>query len=198
MKEIRFLLLGILILLNLPLLDAQTSVPTLDRLDHGTAYFTNGDSLPLPSLKGREYQLVLMVFHAEEDTIGLDPGLSTPGRYRAINLQKLFRDVPFAGFYTTPFRKNILSLQPLLDAKNGKTSFYDQADIKALVKKIEVLYPEPAIVMVHPETLSDLVNQLSALNLKPEQCQSQPDMLLLLERSTTSKPRIHFLHYKSQ
>ncbi len=173
-------------------------MPSLERLKNGKAYFSNGDSINIPSLQGRDYQMVLMVFHAEEDTIGLDPGLSIPGRYRALNLLKLFREVPFSGYYTTPFRKNILSLQPLLDAKNGKTSFYDQADIKALVKKVDVLYPEPVIIMVHPETVSDLVNQLSSLHLTPEQCQNKSDQLLLLERGKTKNSRIHFLHYKSQ
>ena len=55
-------------------------------------YFTSGDSIPM-SYSGKDTaQYFFFIFEAEEDTIGLDPGLSTNGRWRAIHLAKIFKE----------------------------------------------------------------------------------------------------------
>lgn len=112
----------------------------LQEIAFGKFYFSNGDSLYMPSLTQEDQQLIVFLFHAEQDTIGLDPGLSIQGRYRAIKLLNLMKNIPFAAYYTTPFRNNILTLQPLVDRNKAEIQYYDQADIKALVKKLNTCF----------------------------------------------------------
>ena len=44
-------------------------------------------------------QYFFFIFEAEEDTIGLDPGLSTNGRWRAIQLAKIFKNYSQKQFF---------------------------------------------------------------------------------------------------
>lgn len=167
----------------------------LQEIAFGKLYFFTGDSLSLPSLSQEDQQLVVFLFHAEQDTIGLDPGLSIQGRYRAINLLNLTKNIPFAAYYTTPFRNNILTLQPLVDRNKNELQYYDQADIKALVKKIDYLFPQPVIIMVHPETVSDLVHQLAARPVELNIEGHKADQLFFLERSRNQPARLNSCKY---
>lgn len=167
----------------------------LREIAYGKLYFSDGDSLELPSLAGEHQQLVVFLFHAEQDTIGLDPGLSIKGRYRAINLLNLMKNIPFGDYYSTPFRNNILTLQPLMDKNKAEIQFYDQADIKALAKKIDYLFPQAVIVMVHPETVGDLVNQLADTQIEINIDGSRTDKLFFLERTRLQPARLHCCRY---
>jgi hypothetical protein len=139
----------------------QATMHSITKVDGSLLRFNDGDSLPLIALKSSDYQLIVLVFHAEEDTIGMDPGLSIDGRWRAIHLSKLIKDIDFNGYYTTPFRNNILTMQPLLDSKHAKYSYYDQGDIQALCEGIKKSFPSPSIVVVHPETVNNILEQLT-------------------------------------
>lgn len=167
----------------------------LQEIAFGKLYFSNGDSLSMPSLTQKDQQLVVFLFHAEQDTIGLDPGLSIQGRYRAINLLNLMKNIPFAAYYTTPFRNNILTLQPLVDRNKAEQQYYDQADIKALVKKIDYLFPQPVIIMVHPETVNDLVQQLATGPVEFNIEAKKADQLFFLERKQNQAASLNSCKY---
>lgn len=167
----------------------------LQEIAFGKFYFSNGDSLYMPSLTQEDQQLIVFLFHAEQDTIGLDPGLSIQGRYRAIKLLNLMKNIPFAAYYTTPFRNNILTLQPLVDKNKAEIQYYDQADIKALVKKIEYLFPQPVIIMVHPETVRDLVHQLAGGPIDINIDGNKADKLFFLERSRNQEASLNSCKY---
>lgn len=162
---------------------AQTAIPKIVQLQGSTLLFSNGDSLPLVALKDTNYQLIILLFHAEEDTIGLDPGLSVNGRWRAIHLNKLFRDINFKGYFTTPFRNNILTLQPLMDYKECKASYYDQADIQALTENIKTMFPSPVIVMTHPETIKLIFEQLTQHKNFTVKGEKYSEKLIIIQRS---------------
>jgi hypothetical protein len=149
------------LLLNTSDGSAQTKPAKIIRTEGTNLILNNGDTLPLVSLSNQKYQLILFAFHSEEDTIGLDPGLSVDGRWRAIHLSNLFKQIDFKGYYTTPFRNNILTLQPLVDFKKTKVSYYDQADLQSLTKSIKSVFPSPVIVVVHPETVGLIFEQLT-------------------------------------
>ena len=121
-------LLSALLCLFLNLLSAQETVTGLLQFKNQRFQFENGDSMVLEPDK----QLIVLLFHAEQDTIGLDPGLSTEGRWRAINLLRIMKTIEFGAFFTTPFRNNILTLQPLVDYKKTQPRYYDQSDIQVL------------------------------------------------------------------
>lgn len=161
----------------------QTSDRTISSIDGNQLRFSDGDSLPLIALKSADYQLIILVFHAEEDTIGMDPGLSIDGRWRAIHLNKLLKDIDFKAYYTTPFRNNILTLQPLLDNKHGKLSYYDQADIQALCEGIKKSFPSPAMVVVHPETVNNILEQLTKQKITNVMNGNLSEKIIFVQRS---------------
>jgi len=173
----------------------QSELPILRRGTSDQLFFNQGDSLSLVKEGNQNVQSVIMLFHAEEDTIGLDPGLSTRGRFRAFNLQKIFAKIPFAGFYTTPFRNNILTLQPLMDAQKKEAVYYDQADIAALVKKIDYLYPAHVMVMVHPPTLHKVIQQLGGPPNAFSASGFLSDKILVLKRDRSGIAKLHVMSY---
>jgi hypothetical protein len=82
---------------------AQDEPPVLSGI-RGSYLILNGgmDSMKLTGLESSSHQLIFCMFHAEEDPIGLDPGLSTDGRWRAINLLKILKNLEFKALFTTP------------------------------------------------------------------------------------------------
>ncbi|MBK8956229.1 MAG: hypothetical protein IPM34_11845 [Saprospiraceae bacterium] len=164
----------------------QENEPYVVKIQNGQVYCNTGDSIDVSPTTLQNSQMVFLLFHAEQDTIGMDPGLSIPGRYRALNLLKLFKDQDIKAFYSTPFRNNVLTLQPLLDSKKIDVVYYDQADIAALVKKIDHIYPESAMVVVHPQTLHKILSQLSGRELTYKVSGNLSEKLILLSRNKKS------------
>ncbi|MFZ1255456.1 MAG: hypothetical protein WAR77_03845 [Saprospiraceae bacterium] len=188
--QLRFILVLISgLFLNVHFGYSQADLPTVHSITPNQIYFKNGDSLLLKSGKSADYQLIILLYHAEQDTIGLDPGLSVDGRWRAINLKKLFNEIPFEGYFTTPFRNNILTLQPIVDSKKMRPYLYDQADIQALTKGIDNLFPKPVMVIVHPETVGLIFEHLTGVKWSLKMGNKLSENLVFLERSKL-KPSI--------
>lgn len=198
MKNLKFLFLMLLIAVGSSPIWAQQEIPELIQIRRHTLVFHHRDSFELQSLEDPKKQLVVFLYHAEQDTIGLDPGLSVAGRWRAINLLNLWKEVAFKACYTTPFRNNILTLQPLTDFKKVRLSYYDQADIQALAQSIEQAFPEPVIVMVHPETVGLIFERLSGTPLPGEWQQYKPEIQILLERNPSGLSSFRTVKYRTR
>ncbi|MCC6753563.1 MAG: hypothetical protein IT266_06220 [Saprospiraceae bacterium] len=166
--------------------------PLIIRSDTGALYLSDSSRLLLGSLND---QLVFLVFHAEEDSIGLDPGLSVPGRYRALNLKTLLRPVDLRGCFSTPFRNNILTLHPLAEDKRLETIYYDQGDLAALVARIDRLFPAAVIVAVHPQTTPQLLELLAGKPHAADTSQPRAEKLFVLNRDGKGKSSLRQLRY---
>jgi len=162
----------------LSVLSGQESLPGILQFKNQVFQFDSGDSLVLSTDK----QFMVLLFHAEQDTIGLDPGLSTEGRWRAINLLRMMKTIEFGAFYTTPFRNNILTLQPLVDFKKTQPHYYDQSDIQVLIKEIENQSPYPVMVMVHPETVGLIFEHITKAKLNMDLRANRSDKMILIQR----------------
>ena len=171
-------LIIVLLFVFLSARSSQESLPGILQFKNQVFQFDTGDSLVLNADK----QFVVLLFHAEQDTIGLDPGLSTEGRWRAINLLRMMKTINFTAFFTTPFRNNILTLQPLVDYKKTQPHYYDQSDIQVLIKDIENQSPYPVMVMVHPETVGLIFEQLTKSNLNMDLSANRSDKMILIQR----------------
>lgn len=169
---------------------------TLRYLSENYAYLTNGDSVLIKETS--DQQLIYALFRVEQDTIGLDPGLSTDGRWRAIKLMKLFRDIPLALYSSTPFRRNILSLQPLLDDKKAKLVYYDLSDLKDLYVKIDQVYPKSVIMMVHHPSFESIAEHLTETNLETSTKSEPSNILFILRRDKNKKGKIISFYYNNK
>jgi hypothetical protein len=171
---------------------SQNQPKTILSINNNCVFFTSGDSTRLTVQNNHSNQLILFAFHAEEDSIGMDPGLSTTGRWRAIHLGQICESLPFKGFFTTPFRNNILTLQPMVDKRSEKLSYYDQADLQVLTEQINRLNPAPVIVIVHPETADILFEKLTKQKFPYSFKGNLSEKLILIQRTGSSTNTFEF------
>jgi len=166
----------------------------INKVSQSTVYFTTGDSMQLSKTKDTA-QYFFFIFEAEEDTIGLDPGLSTNGRWRAIQLAKIFKNYSFKSIFSTPFRKGILTLQPLTDQSKQKVIYYDQADIKSFHKKLENAWPEPCLIIVHKETFPLILKKYLKEFFK-EDISKEPSENMYILKYTKKQSQLFSYRYK--
>lgn len=153
------------------------------------------DSLLIQGLKHSSTQLIFFFFAAEEDPIGLDPGLSIDGRWRAINLLSIFKELPIDALISTPFRRNILTIQPLSEVKKMDIQYYDQADLKAFHDNIKHLRSGEAIVMVHKETIVKILEHYLQKPFTGTIENPLYDRIFVLERPVSGLCTLHSFRY---
>ena len=87
------------------------------------------------------------------------------------------------------------SLQPLTDQTKQKLTYYDQADIKALHKKMENAWPASCIIIIHKETfpliLKKYLKQAFTENISTE----PSDKIYVLKR-TKKQSQLFSYRYK--
>ncbi len=180
---------GSIALTILALLTGSTQQAVVRKIKSPYIYVNAQDSVYIEALKDTSYQLFCLLFHAEQDTIGLDPGLSTNGRWRAINLLHLLKDLQPKAFFTTPFRANILTIQPACDYFKLPYNYYDQADIKSLLNRIDNTGNGLIVMVTHPETFDNIFSAL-ALEKYPDSLQGRLyDRIIFVQRKKNQKPR---------
>lgn len=163
------------------------------QIDAKAIYFTDADTMRFKSDPKDTIQNLFFIFEAEQDTIGLDPGLNTDGRWRAIHLAKIFQRYPLGKVVTTPFRKGVLTLQPLTDQSKYKLFYYDQSELRALYNNIQNVWPRPCLIIIHKETFAEIVKHYTKNTLKENIAAEPSDRLFLISRS---KIKSEFFSFK--
>ncbi|MDQ3141315.1 MAG: hypothetical protein M3Q56_03605 [Bacteroidota bacterium] len=171
------------------------STKTINKIQGDFVFFSKSDSLKITGLSNLETQLYFLIFHAEKDSIGLDPGLSTDGRWRAIHLMNILKPLNIKGFITTPFRRNILTLQPLVDLKKEKIKYYDQADLESLYKNLDNFFPDPIVMVIHPETLPKIYEYYMKNKFSEMLNGDLSNRFFILERTKKGAAKFHSLKY---
>jgi len=178
-------------------LQSQPNTPILTAIRPPYLILDEGkDSIKLKGLEAAGTQLIFMLFHAEQDVIGLDPGLSNDGRWRAIQLKQLLQHVEFEKYFTTPFRNNILTLEPLTNARKAELSLYDQADLKSLFKQLDLLAPDDLIMMIHQQTFAQIMKHLVPSNNIETFTEQPTDIIYIIERKVGQAGILHKFRYK--
>ncbi|MEP7196179.1 MAG: hypothetical protein ABI851_06635 [Saprospiraceae bacterium] len=155
----------------------------------------DSDSLFVSGLKNSNSQMIYFLFAAEEDPIGLDPGLSNDGRWRSINLLNIFRDYDLAAYFSTPFRRNVLTLQPLSEYTKIPVSYYDQADLKSLYDKLNKLKSSDVIIMAHKESLPKIIEHFTQKGFTENITDQVYDRIFVLERSLSGLSTVRVFKY---
>jgi phosphohistidine phosphatase SixA len=106
--------------------------------------------------------LVLMVRHAEKADDGTpDPPLTERGRERAACLAALLQGFSPTHLFTTPYRRNRDTLEPLAAATGLRPTVLDPKDDAAWQRALRELPPgSRAVVVGHSNSLPDLVAAL--------------------------------------
>ncbi|MFN8280527.1 MAG: histidine phosphatase family protein [Saprospiraceae bacterium] len=153
------------------------------------------DSVRIRGLRDPRVQMMYFLFAAEEDPVGLDPGLSTDGRWRAIHLADILREQNIVAFFSTPFRRNILTLQPVCDKKQIQPLYYDQADLKSLFDQVNKFGSGDVVIMIHKESFGKMLELFSGQKHTINVDNQPANRIFVLERSLVGSSRLSVYTY---
>lgn len=131
---------------------------TIERIANDSVYLESGESVHINGINSGNSSLLFIIQHAETDTIGLDPGLSSAGDRRAQRLGVLLENSSVAHYYTTHFRRTYLTLLPLIEKRPGEISRYEPDDQKLFVDQLLFKKGKSALVVGHEDTLPELLD----------------------------------------
>jgi len=116
---------------------------------------------------------IIFVRHAEQDrSAGDDPGLSAAGRQRVAELTRQLVDADVVAgidaIYSTPFRRNLQTVQPLAETLSLPVNKYDPDDNEAVLETILKNHKGKIILVVaHSNTVPTLIADLGASKKVP-------------------------------
>ncbi len=175
---------------------AQGGSPALNSIRG--AYFVSNDakdSVFSKGLKNPSVQTIYLLLHAEIDSIGLDPGLTSEGRWRAIKLIKLFKEREIKAFFTTPFRRNILTLQPIVDSYGKEVIYYDNSDLKSFYKQLDLYKNGDFIVIVDKSYVKEIIANLTMMPFTENLSINSSEDFFVVQKFQKEKPKFWRFKY---
>ncbi|MBK9718095.1 MAG: histidine phosphatase family protein [Saprospiraceae bacterium] len=175
---------------------AQGGSPALNSIRG--AYFVSNDakdSVFSKDLKNPSVQTIYLLLHAEIDSIGLDPGLTSEGRWRAIKLIKLFKEREIKAFFTTPFRRNILTLQPIVDSYGKEVIYYDNSDLKSFYKQLDLYKNGDFIVIVDKSYVKEIIANLTMMPFTENLSINSSEDFFVVQKFQKEKPKFWRFKY---
>ncbi|MBK8245637.1 MAG: histidine phosphatase family protein [Saprospiraceae bacterium] len=175
---------------------AQGGSPVLNSIRG--AYFVSNDakdSVYSKDLKNPSVQTIYLLLHAEIDSIGLDPGLTSEGRWRAIKLIKLFKEREIKAFFTTPFRRNILTLQPIVDSYGKEVIYYDNSDLKSFYKQLDLYKNGDFIVIVDKSYVKEIIANLTLMPFTENLSINSSEDFFVVQKFQKDKPKFWRFKY---
>jgi len=175
---------------------AQGGSPVLNSIRG--AYFVSKDakdSVYSKDLKNPSVQTIYLLLHAEIDSIGLDPGLTSEGRWRAIKLIKLFKEREIKAFFTTPFRRNILTLQPIVDSYGKEVIYYDNSDLKSFYKQLDLYKNGDFIVIVDKSYVKEIIANLTMMPFTENLSIDSSEDFFVVQKFQKDKPKFWRFKY---
>ena len=101
---------------------------------------------------------ILLMRHAEKESIGTDPELSPAGKKRAAALPELLRSYVPDEFYSTDTRRTKETLAPWARARGKQIRIYNAALQEKLASKLKSRRGKTIIVVGHSNTIPGLAN----------------------------------------
>ena len=102
---------------------------------------------------------IIALRHAEKSNDGTeDPPLSEAGRQRADRLKKLLSDLPVDLLYSTFYKRNMQTLQPIAEARGMDIATYKAHDMSFVERVLREADGKTALIAGHSNTIPDLVN----------------------------------------
>lgn len=130
-----------------------------------------------------------LVRHAEKADDGTkDPELTEMGQNRAILLFEMLKENPPAIIYSSPFKRSILTAQPLADSLGIEITMYDPSDSPKLMEEIFTKHSGKRVLIVgHSNTIPGIANLLLWENKYENLDESDYDKLFVVQGSKQNK-----------
>lgn len=133
---------------------------TLAKLTAGELQFANGESMALPFADNDSATIMVLVRHAEKDTMKNDPPLTEAGQARAEKLAAILADFPVDGVYSTKYQRNTQTVTPTAKGHNQAIQIYEAHDSTFAQMLTEKQVGKRLLIVGHSNTTPALINQL--------------------------------------
>lgn len=131
--------------------------------------FSNGTSEFLPFADDPEATTIVMVRHAEQNSVGDDPDLTAAGQARAERLANMIKDFPLNLIYTNAFERTVKTAQPSAYQHQQAIQFYDDEAVAGFITTIakngQGLH---LLVIGHTNTIPEMLNTLAGEQRFPD------------------------------
>jgi|TARA_B100000959_G_scaffold240952_1_gene262504 broad specificity phosphatase PhoE len=146
---------------------------------------------------------IIFVRHAEKDiSIDNDPGLTEAGKRRVFELSRQLKDADVVAgidaIYSTSFKRNIETVEPLARTLNLDIHKYEKNDYAKVLEEILDTYKGKIILVVgHSDTLPDLMAELGASKKVPDIADNEYDNIYIVSIPWFGKTKTIRLRYGS-
>jgi 2,3-bisphosphoglycerate-dependent phosphoglycerate mutase len=149
----------------------------------------NGDETTEKDVLKAEPNWFYLVRHAEKVEDGTqDPDLTDKGKNRSALLYEMLKENPPAVIYSSPFKRCILTVQPLADSLGLEVTMYDPSDSPKLMDEIFEKHSGKSVLIVgHSNTIPGIANLLLWENKYPNLDESDYDKLFVVQGSKDAK-----------
>ena len=138
---------------------------------------------------------LIVLRHAEKQSTGTNPSLSTAGQIRANNLSNILTNVNLDAIYSTNYNRTIQTVQPTATAKTISVSFYNPSSLTPFVDHVLSTYHDGTILVVgHSNTTPSLLNVLTGTSNYSNIPESEYDNLYIV--TVFEKGRAEVVHFK--
>ena len=103
---------------------------------------------------------IILIRHAEKETNGNDPSLSSAGFDRSYKLQKALPGYNPDYFYSTGYKRTQQTITPWVKAMNKTIIIYSADTIPALANHLKTMKGKTIVVAGHSNTTPQLANLL--------------------------------------
>lgn len=144
---------------------------------------------------------IIFVRHAEQDrTAGEDPGLSAAGRRRVEELTRQLVDADVVAgidaIYSTPYQRNLQTVQPLSETLELPVNQYDPDDNEAVLATILKNHKGKIVLVVgHSNTVPSLIADLGASKKVPPIARDEFDNIFIVSIPWFGKTKTIRLRY---
>jgi broad specificity phosphatase PhoE len=175
--------------------ETQAKVQTVTVRD--TVYVEVHDTTTIPAMISDTTITFIVLRHAEKESTGTDPNLSSDGVLRAAELKRILANVPVKAIYSTPFNRTRQTVQPLAADKSITVEEYATTEPYAqLVSDITSANRGKVVVVVgHSNTVPDILKELSKNTFNVSISESQYDNLFVVTLHDKLSPKVTALKY---
>ena len=169
MRAIRFLLSGLLLLV-------------------ASWFFVSAANAPSDSTT------IILLRHAEKDTVGDDPVLTVKGAHRAAGLSSVFPDITPDEFYSTNFVRTRETVAPWTKQTNKEINFYEPVKLPELADKLKKEIGKTIVVVGHSNTVPPLVNLILGADKYKNLADTEYSKIFILtiKKGTVKDKVIHY------
>ena len=154
---------------DLPITISEVVIPRLPKIIYyigiGTCFLVTGILLgctpKVSTITKDQVSTLILVRHAEKETTGKNPSLTTAGKSRAQELSKLLEMEEIDVIFSSNYNRTLETAQPIATAKNMEITLYDPSDLQTFAATLQKDFSSSTKLIVgHSNTTPDLINIL--------------------------------------